>query len=262
MKTKSFTFHFSSLALIAATLMVLTSCHHDGFTFSGTIEGGAGHTLWLEELAPEGPLFIDSIPVAADGSFKFHYKAPYHSLYNLHTSADNFIVTLPDNGEEIHIEGHWDNLSLTYNIDGSPESILLWQLQQYTNDGAMTLRELVDSVNRYDELLANGSIRQADYDRLKAACDSVYRATRSEQQEYVRQFIEENKGSLATLIALYKPFNNHPLIDPRNPDNFVYFDLVLQGLVEKQPQNPHTIHFKNSTDRLRSAHNSQQESVN
>lgn len=248
MKYKIDTFICLSLLLLG-----VSACKHDGFTIEGTIEGGGGKCLWLEELAPEGPIFIDSIRMDADGHFKYRYNAPYLSLYNLHTTENNYIVTLPANGETIEVKGQYDNLSATYSVKGSAESALLWQLQQYTNDGSKILYALVDSVNHYEALLAAGEMDNATYDKKKAVTDSIYHATFVEQQEYVCRFIEENAGSLTTLIALYKPFNNRALIDPRDPISIEYFDLVLEGLQRELPDNPHTLHFKNTTEHLRSA---------
>ncbi|MBR1549061.1 MAG: DUF4369 domain-containing protein [Bacteroidales bacterium] len=248
MKYKLRTFICLSLLLLGAS-----ACKHDGFTIEGTIEGGAGKSLWIEEIAPEGPIFIDSIRMDANGHFKYRYNPPYKSLYNLHTTENNYIVTLPSNGERIEVTGKYDNLSLTYNVKGSTESALLWQLQQYTNDGSKILFALVDSVNHYDALLAAKEIDNATYDALKATMDSIYHATFVEQQEYVCRFVEENAGSLSALIALYKPFNNRALIDPRDPVSIEYFDLVLEGLQRELPDNPHTLHFKNTTEHLRSA---------
>lgn len=231
----------------------VAGCKHDTFTVSGTLDGGAGHTLWLEELTPDGPLFIDSIPVDAKGRFSIKYKPPYHSLYNLHTTADNYAVLLPDCGEHIKVGGSYDNLSTTYNVSGSPESILLWQLQQFSNDGGRVLNELVDTTLYYQHLLDEGKIGiEVVYD-MKDVTDSIYRLTFREQQDYVCRFIEENQGSLATLIALYKPFNNRLLIDDRDPNCIEWYDLVLEGLEAQLPDNPHTIHFKNTVEHLRSA---------
>ncbi len=233
--------------------LLAVSCQHDTFTISGSLDGAAGHSLWLEELTPEGPLFIDSIPVDKKGRFKFSYKPPYHSLYNLHTTADNYAVLLPDAGEHIKIGGNYDNLSVTYTVSGSPESILLWQLQQFTNDGGRVLNALVDTTIYYQHLMDEGKIDiEAVYDK-KDETDSIYRLTFQEQQDYVCRFIEENKGSLSTLIALYKPFNNRLLIDDRDPNSIDWYDLVLEGLQERYPDNPHTIHFKNTVEHLRSA---------
>lgn len=239
--------------MMAVLGSLLTACNRSGFTIEGTLEGGAGKTLWLEEIAPEGPIFIDSIPMDCDGHFKYRYTPPYRSLYNLHTTDNNYIVTLPSDGEKIEITGQWDNLSASYMVKGSAESALLWQLQQYTNDGSKILLALVDSVNHCDAMLAAGDIDNATYDKLKEGLDSIYHVTYLEQHEYVCRFVEENAGSLTTLIALYKPFNNRALIDPRDPLSIEYFDMVLEGLQRDLPDNPHTLHFKNTTEHLRSA---------
>lgn len=242
-------------SIFVACLILLTaaSCKHEGFTIEGTIEGANGQTLWLEEIAPEGPMFIDSIRTDEDGHFKYHYNPPYRSLYNLHTTENNYIVTLPDNGETVEVTGKWENLSVTYNVKGSAESMLLWQLQQFSNDGSKILRGLVDTLNHYDALLEDGIIDEAEYNLRKGVTDSLYHAAFVEQQEYVCRFVEENAGSLSTLIALYKPFNNKALIDPRDPSSIDYYDMVLEGLEEQLPDNPHTLHFKNTTEHLRSA---------
>ena len=233
-------------------LLLLAGCKHDTFTISGTLDGGAGKTLWLEEIAPDGPLFIDSIPVDSKGHFKYTYKMPYRSLYNLHTTDDNYIVTLPDYGEKLKIGGSWDNLSMSYTVEGSPESGLLWLLQQYTNDGALVLKALVDTTNLYAQRYFDKQITEQQVLDKKDETDSIYHATFQEQQDYICRFLEENKGSLSTLIALYKPFNNRLLIDTRDPNSIDWYDLVLEGLQERYPDNPHTLHFKNTTEHLRS----------
>ena len=87
------------------------------------------------------------------------------------------------------------------------------------------------------------------FDEAHNHTESIYLSIFTQQQKYVVGFIEDNLGSLATLIALYKPFNNHPLIDPEN--SFEIYDFVLEGLEEALPENPHTLNFKNEVERLR-----------
>ena len=239
------------IPLLTLALLV-AGCQHNSFTISGTLEGGAGHTLWLEEIAPDGPIFIDSIPMNSKGHFKYSYKMPYRSLYRLHTSENNYIVTLPDYGEHIKIGGRWDNLSMSYTVEGSSESGLLWLLQQYTNDGAEVLKQLIDPTEHYAQLLFDEQITQQQVLDKKDETDSIYRITFQEQQDFVCDFLEENKGSLSTLIALHKTFNNRLLIDTRDPGSIEWYDLVLEGLQERYPDNPHTLHFKLTTEHLRS----------
>lgn len=223
------------------------------FALEGTIQGGAGQRLWLEEMTPDGSSFVDSIPLGTDGHFRYTHTLPYRSLYNLHCTDNDYVVLLPDLGETVNVQGQWGQLSLSYNVTGSPESVLLWQMQEFYNDGSWALKDIVDTANRYDSLLSVKKITQKQYDDKRAVTDSIYRTLFVEQQEYVCRFIEENKGSLATLIALYKPFNTRPLIDPRDPSSIDYYDLVLQGLQQTLPDNPHTLKFKNTTEHLRSA---------
>ncbi len=239
------------IGLIGLVGMSLAGCHRDTFTISGTLDNS--HTLWLEELTPEGALFIDSIPVDEKGQFIYSYKPPYRSLYNLHSTADNYAVLLPDVGERLKIKGDCANLSVTYTVSGSPESVLLWQLQQFSNDGGRMLNELVDTTLYYQHLLDEGVVDIETVYDMKDRTDSIYRLIFGEQQDYVCRFIEENQGSLSTLIALYKPFNNRLLIDTRDPNSIDWYDMVLEGLEQRYPDNPHTLHFKNTTEHLRSA---------
>lgn len=250
--------------LIAAViLLTVAGCKNGGrnndfdpeseFILEGTIQGGAGQRLWLEEMTPDGASFVDSIPLDENGNFQYSHKLPYRSLYNLHSTGNDYVVLLPDVGERVNVQGQWGQLSLSYSVSGSPESVLLWQMQEFYNDGSWALKDIVDTANRYDSLLTFKSITQKQYDAKKAVTDSIYRTLFVEQQEYICRFIEENKGSLATLIALYKPFNTRALIDPRDPGSIDYYDMVLEGLQEKLPDNPHTLKFKNTTEHLRSA---------
>ncbi len=78
---------------------------------------------------------------------------------------------------------------------------------------------------------------------------SLYLDALADQQPYVVNFIADTLGSLATLIALYKPFNNRPLINPK--DSFEFYEAVLEGLQEYLPDNPHTLSFKNQVESTR-----------
>ena len=74
-------FYFVFIALLFA------GCKNDTFTMSGTLENGVGHTLWLEEIAPEGPLFIDSIPVDDKGAFSYKYKLDSRGIILLQSDS-------------------------------------------------------------------------------------------------------------------------------------------------------------------------------
>ena len=247
---------------IFLTTLLLCACHKSTFVIEGTLDNGGNKTIYIEEIIPnEAPLFIDSVRLDANGHFTFRYKPPYETFYNIHVSADDYVVLLPKTGERIKLTGDFTRFETTYMVEGSPESTLLWQLQDYSNMGGERLREIVaiDKQNRercalakQPKTAANGASPVIDtvaYKKLKKVTDSIFLDAFSEQQSYVTEFITRNRGSLSTLIALYKPFNNHPIINPE--DNFDYYEYVADGLEEMIPDNPHTKHFRNTVEYLR-----------
>ena len=239
-----------SLIVLFISLMLFTACgNKDAITIEGTLQNGAGKTIYIEEMSPESRIFLDSITLDKKGHFKFKYDMPYRTFYNVHVSEADYIVLLPDFGEVITIDGSYDSLSNTYHLQAGRESQLLWQLQDYANQGSYVLQDLVKTDQQNRQLLEDGKISQSEFDAAHAVTDSIYLDVFVQQQQYVVHFIEDNLGSLATLIALYKPFNSHPLINPE--DSFEFYEGVLQGLQETLPDNPHTLSFKNQVERTR-----------
>ncbi len=238
------------ITIIAAALFLLAACgNRNDITIEGTLTNGAGKTIYIEEMTPEARLFIDSIKLDSKGHFKFRYAMPYKTFYNVHITDDDYIVLLPDFGEKIVMQGCYDSLSNTYRLQGAGDSQLLWQLQDYANQGSAVLRDIVATDRQNQQLLADGKITQSEYDAARQITDSVYLDAFADQQHYVVNFIQDHLGSLTTLIALYKPFNNRPLINPA--DSFEFYEAVLEGLEESMPDNPHTISFKNQVERTR-----------
>ncbi|MBQ0015842.1 MAG: DUF4369 domain-containing protein [Bacteroidales bacterium] len=233
---------------VAAALFVACG-HDDSFVVKGTINGGAGKMLYVTELAPREQVFIDSVRLDDKGSFQFQYSPKYESFFELHASESDYIMLLPERGEDIELQANIESLETTYEVRGSQGSMLLWQLQNYTNEGNVRLREIVALDKQNKEQFAND---EKAYKKAKQVTDSMYWDAYWEQSDYIKHFIEENQGSLATLIALYKPFGpNHPLIDiQRDPSLLSYFDMVLEGLRQRFPDNPHTAHFQLSVEHL------------
>lgn len=241
--------------LFISTALIWSCGHKNTFTLEGSLENGANQTIYIEELTPDGPLFIDSIHLDNKGCFSFRHELPYPTFYNLHVSPVDYVVLLPQAGEHVSISGNFTEFSFNYDVQGSSESQLLWQLQEYSNDGVLDLQELIKKDMQNRQLYEKDP---AGYTKAKEVTDSIFRDIFNEQFEYIHKFIEDNRGSLATLIALYKPFNNIPLINPTH--NFEEYEAVLDGLQEKYPDNPHTLQFTNTVEHLRHARGSQPQS--
>ena len=64
----------------------------------------------------------------------------------------------------------------------------------------------------------------------------------AQELAYSENFIRKNKGSLTTLIALYRTFEGRPLFDYRN-DLSIHKE-TLEGLNTTLPNNQHTLILK------------------
>ena len=233
------------LQLLLISLLAI-SCQNnkDGFVLEGYLKGGEGKYVRIEEVSPSEIIFIDSIKLDNKGEFKFKYKMPYQSFYNVVVSPTDFVMLLPNYKEKIKITGDYANLSRTYMVIGSLESQLLWQLNDYSIMGV----DRLDSIKAvFDELSKNPDTNF--FKKEKQLLDSIYLNAYYEQQDFVTSFVEENAGSLSTLIALYKTFNTIPLIRP--DQGFDYYEMVSEGLNNKLPENPHTLTFGNSVQNMR-----------
>lgn len=237
--------HLSLFVLLA---LALASCgNRNVIVIEGTLQNGAGKVIYIEEQGPDSRLFLDSITLDRKGHFKFRYAMPYRTFYNVHVSDIDYIVLLPDFGEKVKFTGDYSCLNASYQIQSDGESQLLWQLQAQTNKSNDVVKELVATSNKNKALLADGDMSEAEFAHEKHVTDSLFWNEYANLQQYVVHFIDDNLGSLSTLIALYKEFNGRiPIINPN--DSYEFYEGVLMGLQKSLPNNPHTLHLQNEVE--------------
>lgn len=244
----------SRLLLLTTLAIIATACHSSkktgelSFSIEGTLDNAAGKTLYIEEMTPDnGPQFIDSIECDKKGHFKFKGSTPYQTFFNLHASEYDYIVLLPEDGDDIEISGDCQNLTETYMVKNSKESQLMWQIQSYINVANNAIADIAaqDRENR-DQLSGK------DYEKAHKVTDSIFIAEHNTVYLMFYNFIEDNAGSLSTLYAIDAPFNHTGRVFYPEPD-FEVFEQVLAGLEEKNPDNPHTQYYRTRIERARSA---------
>lgn len=235
------------ISMLAVTAMLFSCGSKDYFTIEGTLTGGEGKMITIEEVAPKEIIPIDTIKLDENGHFVFKYEMPYQSFYNVKVSDADFVMLLPENGEVIALTGEYGRFSPTYQVEGSKGSVLLWQLNDYSLYGTKRLDSIITAFN---DLCKNCNGDTVCIQKQKPALDSIFKEAFREQQDYVVNFLERNKGSLATLIALYKMYNGNPLINPDTED-FAFYEEVADALEKSLPDNKHTIDFRNTVEKKR-----------
>ncbi len=238
--------------LLLSTGMLLAACggreSDKTFLIDGTLTNAANQMLYLEEMTPDnGAQFVDSIPCDKNGHFHYEGMMDYQTFYNLYVKTNDFVVLLPNFGEEVELTGDYQRLSESYMVNGSPDSRLMWQIQSYINASSVVLAELVkrDEHNR-------ATMNDEAFERAHQETDSIFLAEYNVLHEMLYSFIAENSGSLATLYAVDAPFNRNGRVFYAGKD-FVVFEEVLEGLEAVCPNNPHTQYYRTRIDRARSA---------
>ena len=242
------------LVALAALTIVMVACHNGkddsaiAFTLEGQLASAADRMLYIEEITPDnGAQFVDSLPCDHEGRFRFKGSATYQTFFSLNVSADNCIVLLPADGEQITISGNADELATSYRVQGSPESQLMWQLQSYINQAKQDIAALAQQDQEN-----HATLSEAEYERAHAVTDSIFLAQRQVTYLMFRNFIDDNTGSLTTLFAIDAPYNLTGRVFYAEND-FDLFEQVLDGLLQQCPDNPHTQYFQTRVERERSA---------
>jgi peroxiredoxin len=183
--------------IVFAGILVLSGCKKSNqFTISGKITHADGRTLYLEELLVSTTRPEDSVKISKSGEFKFKGESSIPTYYLLKFSNDKMITLLVDSLEDVKVEADYANFSREYNVEGSPGSILVKEL----NDKLNSTREKLDSLRSLEKLYRGNP----DYDQLKTEWDTTYNNIIQEQVDYSTNFVMKNPFSMASILALYQ----------------------------------------------------------
>ena len=244
--------------IVALTLLifmaVLTGCSGNkdkgsmSFSIEGRLENAANRMLYIAEMTPsEGEKSLDSVKCDKNGNFKYKGSMTYQTFFDLHCSEYDYIVLLPQDGEKIEVVGDANELHTKYQVKVSPESQLMWQINDYVNQANMAIADIAQQDKRNKETLS-----PEEYEREHTKTDSLFVAERQTIYLMLSNFIDDNYGSLSTLYAIDAPFNHIMRVFYAEQD-FEMFENVLEGLNEKCGDNPHTLNYRTRVERARSA---------
>lgn len=231
--------------LITVLIIMVSSCSKDKdtYTISGTMKNGDGAEMYLMEMENSGVKMLDTIKIKDKGSFSATEHLQEESIFILQGPND-YIMLCPKIGEKIKINADFDNMAVTYTITGSEESAKLKVLSDKQTMTRLTLKAMSDQLQMMD-------ISNADSMRQEVA--KKYKLLRNNQREFIIGYINNNLGSLTTLVAIYRNMEGRPLIDMN--EDFDIYKKVLQGLEKMYPTNKNTENFRNFIKHYEQAEN-------
>ncbi len=168
--------HFIKLAAMFLAVLSITSCTQKKFRVSGTITDAKDSLLYFENMGLNGPVTVDSVKLAADGSFSFSAKAPGNpEFYRLRIDRQLINVAI-DSTEDVTVNASYPTMSYKYDIKGSEECSkikelalmqmnLQNQINAIANNPNVSYQKEADSiqvvVNNYKNTVKTGYIFRA-----------------------------------------------------------------------------------------------------
>lgn len=229
---------FSNLITIVAIAVLTFGCNktqkpdQNSFLLKGNIQDSDAEYMILSEIGKTGFIASDTIVLDKNGNFSHLVKMSEETLYSLRLK-DDYITLCPKAKEEIEIKSSANDFSGTYSVSGSEESTLLKELNNRSNQVRKTLKSMSDYLK---------STNIDNLDSVKHVFVLRLQDIHAQELAYSENFIRKNKGSLTTLIALYRTFEGRPLFDYRN-DLSIHKE-TLEGLNATLPNNQHTLILK------------------
>ncbi len=207
-----------SLFLIPYILIISMSCHrnrsnenlavnHDlQVQLKGVIEGCTGENIIIEEMGAREYIPLDTAECNASGAFEMEFMADHTAFYVLRFGKSGYITLLMEPGESLEFAGSTEQFGI-YNVDGSPGSELLRTLNIEHKRALEALGDISRKNMQY--------MSSPEYPEMKLEFDRQFDSITAQFRTYSLQYIEENKGSLAILVALYNLYGQGlPVFDP------------------------------------------------
>jgi len=229
------------IVFVLALSIAFIACQNENrFEIKGTFERLSDSTVYLNEMGLSNSEVIDSSRIDNGGDFSFKGEIEYPRFYQLALSDNEFITMLIKPGEEVTLHLNSDNL-YDYTVQGSPGTEKVKKLNR-------RLRQTRDKLDSLENLHSQVRKKEASQKRLNEINQS-YREVLNHQRDSSIAFILDNKGSLASIMALYQKVDDENFVLYKNQD-LQYIKLVADSLKEKYPQSEHVKSLIADKDRL------------
>ncbi len=233
---------------LVALALVLYSCGSNHkktnttFELKGILTDTKGETLYLEKLASQTPLRVDSCVLDEKGNFSFENYVPTLGFYRIKISDQNFGMLVIDSTNKITITGSAKDLGNTYKVEGSPDTKLFLEYNEDTK-GFQRQQDSLNEAFRFAMTTA-GKMDSLRMDSLSKTFEGIYLKVVDSYCARVAEKAKSNASMFPSIIA----------IQPLDPEKYMdVFKAVDEGLMKKYPTNSDVNMFHNMMLKIASA---------
>jgi hypothetical protein len=212
-------------------LLLFAACSDSDFTVKGVVSGADGQVMYLENVGLSSVETLDSVKLAAAGTFLFRQPRPqYPDFYRfrLNNQLINFAI---DSTETLTFSADAGTFATSYAVEGSEnakaiKAITLAQLD--ANQAIGRLRK-----ERESSLIADTSYSA----RVQAAAEAY--------KEAARKYIYSAPMTTAAYFALFQQIDGLLFFDLYNKDDSKAYGAVATSFDLYYPESPRSKHLHN-----------------
>lgn len=233
------------LIIASALLVAFTACKDGGrkgsFELKGNFTNSKGETIYLEKLAGQKPVVVDSTQVDEKGDFEFNNYDPKIGFYRIKVNEQNFAMLVLDSADKVHVTGNIADLGNTYKVEGSAETKLFMEYNELSKKDRIRMDSLTNVFQNMAAMLGLDQLQQTNPelaakrgDSLSKTLEGPYMAILDASTARMAQVIKKNTDKFASIMA----------IQALDPDK--YFDLFVEldkNLYKKYPSNQNILMF-------------------
>lgn len=217
----------------------------------GTLENGAGTSVTLDRMGATAFEALDSSRCDSEGRFSFRFQAAKPDFYALKYTRAGYVTLVARPGDSLILQGRADSLH-PYTVEGSPDSELIRSLAVEHNRVLDELRQISKQTRELQG--------EAGYPERKLALNRQFDSITERFAAYSKEFIRDNRESLAILIALYNQYGpGLPVFHPLN--DLQVYEAVDSALYDRYPENEAVISLHNQLVTAREQMKSEQKEV-
>ncbi len=189
---------YTSIKLLLAFLIVGFYSHcniapkHKGYTVTGTFNNAENQIVYLEELAPEKAIVIDTGVIDDEGKLQLQGYISEPGIYRLNIDKEGSILLILEN-EEIEVIADVNDLK-NYEINNSPGSTQLKLLMAQLESSGKELEQLTKS---YQSTIAQDS----ENDSLIKVIENQYKVKIAEFKSHTNAVIDSPAHPLILVFA-------------------------------------------------------------
>lgn len=232
-----------TLVLFLATLVSCSNtASNEGFKVSGKLENAEGKTVFLKLVS--GKLSTIDSAVVENGYYELTGKKETAELY-IFQVGEGFkqIAHLAlDKSTQLTLNGDAEQLMQSYTVEGSEDCSVI---RDITTHNAKSMAELTNVDVYYREHRSN-----PNQDSIQKICMDMAKVVVDAEKANLIKKIDENIGSLASLIAVTQRVGRDLVLNPE--ENFSIWEKVSVGLNETLPNSTQTKSIATEIRRMKS----------